>query len=148
MSDNRLEALQQFADIAKRAEIDGQVQQDPLRWVSEFEIPGGRSQVVYVRHSADDVEGSTLVTVFSPCKSFNNLDEAGMTHQRAIELLAMNEQMSLARYGIWDSPKEKMVVASADLFLNRLDPSELRATTWHVAIAADAYERKFQQDEY
>ena len=140
---NKLTTLKKVGDVAALAGIRGKIDNDREQFVSGFELPEGRSQMVYVRLSANDVEDSVVITVFSPCHVFKKGLFKGISREQAIELLMMNEQITFARYGMWESGNEHMIVASVDSILDTLDPSELRAAMWHVAIAADAYERKY-----
>ena len=143
-----LDTLKKVSDIAALAGIRGKVDDEREQFVSGFELPEGRSQMVYVRPSAQDVEDSVVITIFSPCHVFKKGLFKGITKEQAIELLMMNEQITFARYGMWESNDEHMIVASVDNILDTLDPPELRAAMWHVAIAADAYERKYGGDEF
>jgi hypothetical protein len=60
----------------------------------------------------------------------------------------MNENTYFARFGIWESEKESMIVASSDLLLETMDPDEMRAHAYYVAFAADAYEAKHGGDKF
>ena len=144
----KLETLQKVGDVAALAGIRGKVDSEREQFVSGFELPEGRSQMVYVRPSAQDVEDSVVITIFSPCHVFKKGLFKGISKDQAIELLMMNEQITFARYGMWESYDEHMIVASVDCILDTLDPPELRAAMWHVAIAADAYERKYGADNF
>jgi len=143
-----LETLKRVAEVAALAGIRGKVDDEREQFVSGFELPEGRSQMVYVRMSAQDVEDSEVITIFSPCHVFKKGLFKGITREQAIELLMMNEQITFARYGMWESNNEQMIVASVDNILDTLDAPELRAAMWHVAIAADAYERKYGADDF
>ncbi len=142
------EALTRVAEIATQAGIRGKIDTDRQQFVSGFELPEGRSQVVYIRVSANHVENSVVITVYSPCHAIKKGLFQGLSRERAVELLMMNEQISFARYGMWESDAEHMIVASVDHILETLDPPELRTAMWHVAIAADAYEQKYGGDEF
>ena len=138
-----LETLRKVADVAALAGIRGKVDSERGQFVAGFELPEGRSQMVYARPSAQDIEDSTVITIFSPCHVFKKGFMRGISKEQCIELLMMNEQITFARYGMWESQDEHMIVASVDNILDTLDPPELRAAMWHVAIAADSYERKY-----
>ncbi|HLM75026.1 MAG TPA: hypothetical protein VK459_20090, partial [Polyangiaceae bacterium] len=73
---------------------------------------------------------------------------SGFSKQRALDLLRFNEQILFARYGIWENKSEVMVVASNDHLLATLDPDELKTSAFHVAFAADAYEKKHGRDNF
>ncbi len=143
MDNKALDTLQKVADVAALAGIRGKVDQERGQFVAGFELPEGRSQMVYVRPSREDVEDSTVITIFSPCHVFKKGFLRGITKEQCIELLMMNEQLTFARFGMWESQEEHMIVSSVDSILETLDPPELRAAMWHVAIAADSYERKY-----
>ncbi len=143
-----IELLQRVADVAALAGIRGKVDKESEQFVSGFELPEGRNQMVYVRPSAQDIEDSAVVTVFSPCHVLKKGLFKGISKEQCIELLMMNEQITFARYGMWESQDELMIVASVDNILDTLDPPELRAAMWHVAIAADTYERKYGGDTF
>ena len=65
-----LDTLKKVSDIAALAGIRGKVDDEREQFVSGFELPEGRSQMVYVRPSAQDVEDSVVITIFSPCHVF------------------------------------------------------------------------------
>lgn len=145
---DKMETLRRVADIAAKAGIKGEIDDDNEHFVAGFELQDGRSQMVYVRPTAGGGEDSVVVTIFSPCKVFKKGLFGGISKGQCIELLQLNEQLTFARYGMWEADKEQMIVASVDNILDTLDPPEFEAAVWHVAMAADAYESKFGSDEF
>jgi len=136
------EVLSKVADIATLAGIRGQVDQEREQFVAGFNLPDGRSQMVYVRVTNKTVGDSPVITFFSPCHVVESGFLKGITKDMAVDLLQKNEQMLFARYGLWTQGKTHMVVASVDQILDTLDPEEFNAHIWHVAFAADIYEKQ------
>jgi hypothetical protein len=136
-----LEVLERVNEVATLAGIVGKIDEGRLLYGMRFDLDAGRSQVVYVRNSSRDADHK-VITMFSPClvvkKGFFN----GFSKERALDLLRKNEMVLFARYGIWERESETMVVASVDHLLETLDPPEYRASAYHVAMAADLYERE------
>ena len=129
-----LEVLQRVAEIAAKAGIQGEIDEENEHFVAGFELPEGRSQMVYVRPTAGGGEDSFVVTIFSPCHVFKKGLFKGISKEQCIELLQLNEKLTFARYGMWESEKEQMIVASVDNILDTLDPPEFEAAVWHVAM--------------
>ena len=71
----------------------------------------------------------------------------GVSKAMALDLLRRNEALMFARYGLFERDDECLIVASIDHLLDSLDPSELPASAFHVAKAADTYEAEHGQDE-
>jgi hypothetical protein len=85
---------------------------------------------------------SPVVTFFSPAAVVKSGLFKGISKEQAIDLLVKNEQILFARYGVWPQDGQHMIVASVDHILDSLDPEEFEAHVWHVAFAADAYEKE------
>ena len=145
---NKLDVLKRISEVAALAGLRGQIHEDTMRFGMGFNLPEGRSQVVYVRQTAQALDGKTVVTFMSPCLVIKKGLLAGISKETAIELLQLNENVLFARYGIVEFDKETLVVASADHLLDTLDPEEFNASAWHVAFAADQYERKHGRDDF
>lgn len=142
-----LEVLERVNEVATLAGIRGKIDEDRMHFTMGFGIGEGRSQVVYVKDVTKNPDNK-VVTVFSPALVVKKGFWSGFSKERALDLLRMNEQVLFARFGIWENPKETMVVASCDHLLTTLDPEELRASAYHVAMAADTYEKKNGQDNF
>ena len=145
---NTMVVLQKVAEIAAKAGIQGEIDEEAEHFFAGFELPDDRSQMVYVRPTAGGGEDSFVVTIFSPCHVFKKGLFSGISKAQCIELLQMNEQLTFARYGMWDGGNEQMIVASVDNILTTLDPEEFEAAVWHVAMAADTYEKKHGGDDF
>jgi hypothetical protein len=141
-----LENLERVSEVATLAGIKGKINEDKMHFGMGFELDQGRSQVVYVRDSSK--EDRKIVTIFSPCLVVKKGLFSGLSKERALDLLRMNENVLFARYGIWEGKSEIMVVASIDHLLDTLDPDEFKASAFHVAMAADTYERKYGKDNF
>jgi ABC-type polar amino acid transport system ATPase subunit len=142
-----LNVLKQVSEVSTLAGINGQVDERRMVFAMGFELDAGRSQVVYVRDSTQR-EDRKVITVFSPCLVVKKGLFSGFSKEQAMDLLRKNEGMNFARYGIWENKAETMVVASADHLLESLDPQEYKATAYHVAMAADLYERQHGADNF
>ena len=141
-----LRRLGQVKEVATLAGLKGQVNEQRGQFEMVFMLDQQRSQLVYIRDTSS--EKRQAVTLFSPCLILKKGLLAGLTKETALELLRANERLSFARYGIWESDTETMIVASYDHLLETLDPQELESTAWSVAIAADMFERKHGQDKF
>jgi hypothetical protein len=141
-----LSNLERVSEVATLAGINGKLIEDRVQYVMQFGLDQGRSQMVYVRDSSKDDE-KKIVTIFSPCHALKKGLFSGLSKEKAVELLRLNENMLFARFGIWENKKEIMVVASINHLLDTLDPEEFKASTCCVAMAADDYERKHGKDD-
>jgi len=143
-----LDALQKVVDIAGLAGISGELDAENEVFAAGFELPGGRSQVVYVKFSGE-VNDLPFVTVYSPCLEVKKgFLKNGLTRDQAIELLKANNETNFARYAVSESEKVDLILASVDHLLDTLDAEELEANMWCVAMAADAYEKIHGQDVF
>lgn len=151
MDSHTLEVLNRVSAIASKAGIKGEIDDEAEHYAAGFELPDDRSQMVYVKVTATNEEdGTHVVTIFSPCQVYKKgfMGLGGITKSQCIELLVQNEQLTFARFGIWDGDGELMVVASVDQLLDTLDPPEFEAAMWHIAMAADSVEAPFGTDEF
>jgi hypothetical protein len=147
-SEQELEILKQFTDIAALAGIKGKIDEEIGRFVAGFELDEGRSQLVYVRALPEIAHGKDAVCIYSPCRRVKTGFMHGLKKDEALELLKLNSQVLLARYGVEEVTDGYMIEASIDCLLDTLDPEELETAVWHVALAADNYEKKFGGDEF
>ncbi len=143
-----LEVLERVSEVATLAGLKGKIDEDRLRYGMAFDLGEGRGQAVYIRDSTRDDIPKKIITVFSPCLIVKKGLFKGLSKDRAMELLRFNENILFARFGIWEAKTELMVVASIDHLLETLDPEELRASAFHVAMAADSYEHKYGKDDF
>ncbi|MDF1566252.1 MAG: hypothetical protein P1V51_24685 [Deltaproteobacteria bacterium] len=146
--EERLDVLKQIGNVAALAGLKGGVDDQGRHFMMGFALDDGRRQAVYVRPAGENIGGQLVVTVFSPCLSVKKGLFAGFSKDKALELLKLNEQVLFARFGIWENDDEYMVVASVDHLMETLDPDELKSSAWHVAFAADNYERKYGGDDF
>ena len=113
-----------------------------------FNMPGNRSQRVFIRPAAEQEDGNTIITFVSPCLWVKTGFLKGMSKAQAIDLLTRNEDLYFARYGIWRMDGGDMVVASADQILETMESEEFSALVQNVAMAADAYEAEHGGDDF
>ena len=144
----QLDVLEKVAEIATLAGIKGGVNEEKLRYEAGFDLEDGRSQVVHVRVSGQSMTQAIVVTFLSACLAVKTGFLKGLSKDQALELLKRNEKLMFARYGIWDVDGHDVIVASVDHLLDTLDPQEFHSHMWHVAMAADAYEREHGQDQF
>lgn len=140
--------LERVSEVATLAGIKGQLIEDRVEYHMQFGLDQGRHQRVVVRDSSKDDAKKSVVTIFSPARVMKKGLFSGLSKEQAFELLRMNERMIFARFGIWETKAEIMVVASIDHLLDTLDPDEFKASTFCVAAAADDYERRYGKDEF
>ncbi len=138
--------LKRVQEIATLAGLKGRINEEMKTFEMGFQLDGDRTQLVLVRDTSS--KDRKMITIFSPCVILKRGLIERLTREMAVELLTANENLHFARYGIWQTEKQTMVVASYDHLLETLDPAELGSTAWAVAIAADMYERKHGQDTF
>lgn len=146
--EERLEVLKQVEQVAALAGVRGQIDDDGRHFQMGFNLSGGRSQLVFIRPTGKTPPGQTIVTFFSPCLTVKKGLFSGFSKERALDLLRRNENLMFARFGIWETDDESMVVASVDHILDTLDPEEFEASAWYVATAADGYEETEGKDDF
>lgn len=140
--------LEKFSDVAALAGIRGEIDENGDNFIAGFELDQGRSQMVYVKPLPEAIKGKDAVCIYSPCRKVDKGFFKGLSKDQSHELLKLNSQVILARYGILEFPEGFLVIASLDAALDTLDASELEAFVWYVALAADSYERKFGGDDF
>ena len=140
--------LERVGEVATLAGIKGQLIEDRVEYHINCGLDQGRFQRVFIRDSSKEDSKKTVITIFSPARIMKKGLFSGLSKEQAFELLRMNERMIFARFGIWETKSEIMVVASIDHLLDTLDPDELKASTYCVAMAADDYERRYGKDEF
>ncbi|GAB4519605.1 MAG: hypothetical protein Tsb0020_38190 [Haliangiales bacterium] len=142
-----LEILEHVSEIATLAGLKGGVDEQSLQFVMGFELDDQRSQVVYVRNSSAG-ERMRCISILSPCLRLKKGLWRGISKDMALDLLRRNEAIRFARYGLWETDKEALVVASVDYLLESLDPEDFHHAAFHVAYAADKYESEHGLDEF
>jgi hypothetical protein len=147
-SEQELEVLRKFADIAALAGIKGEIDEELSVFRAGFELSEGRSQMVYVRPLPEAIAGKDAICVVSPCRRVKKGFFSGLKKDEGLELLRLNSEVLMARYALEDTDDGYMVVTSIDCILETLDPEELEAYVWSLAIAADNYEKRFGGDEF
>lgn len=135
-----LESLERVKQVASLAGLKGEIDEERMQFQMLFVLDDDRKQAVFVRDRRS--KSRKAITVFSPCLAVKKGLMSGLTKETAIELLQANQRLELARYGIWESEKETLVLASYDCLLDTLDPAEFHAAVWSVAFAADWFERR------
>ena len=149
MSENpQIEILSRFADIASIAGVRGKIDEELALFAAGFELEEGRSQMVFARALPEAVKGQDAVCIYSPCRRVKKGFMRGFSKDDCLELLRLNSELLMARYGVIESEEEYLVMASVDIILDTLDAEEVEASFWFVAIAADDYEKKFGSDEF
>ena len=144
----QLEGLERIAEMATVAGLKGSVDEDRMAFVMGFGLGQGRTQVVHVRIAGKSIQGKMVATFLSPCLVIQKGFLKGISREQAVDLLVRNERLVFARYGLWDGDGQSMVVASADAMLETLDPPEFEALAYHVAYAADGYEKEHGRDQF
>ena len=139
------EALIKVEELAAAAGIEGEHNLLRGEFVVLFGLPNGRSQEVYVSDTSVDPEVA-VISVRSTCLVIDKGMFKGMSKPMALELLMMNEKLNFARYGVQEDEESYIVVASYDLLVNGLEPKGLAFALECVALTADSYEEKFDQD--
>jgi hypothetical protein len=146
--EERLAQLRQISRIASEAGMRGQIDDDGRHFVMAFDLGDGRFQTIYVRPSMQTPDGNQVVSFMSPCLVVKKGFMSGLSRDRALELLRMNENIPFARFGILELGNEDMIVTSVDHLLENLDPDELKNNAYCVAMAADSYEQKYGRDDF
>jgi hypothetical protein len=147
-TNTQIDALKEVSQIAALSGLKGAIDQSNGHFSMGFNLPGNRSQNVFVRHTGQTPAGKQIVTFYSPCLVVKKGLLSGISKDQAIALLRRNENVMFARFGMWEDDKRSMIVASVDHILETLDPEEFEATAWYVAYAADAYEQEHGQDTF
>lgn len=147
-SEATLEVLKQVSQVAALAGLKGHIDERAGHFAMGFGLPNNRTQRVFIRPTAKTPSGQPVVTFFSPCMVIQKGFLSGFSKDRAIDLLRRNENLLFARFGIWESDQESLVVASVDHILGTLDAEEFKASAWYVAFAADGYEQEHKQDKF
>lgn len=147
-AEETMAVLKQVESVAGLAGLRGEVQDDGSHFRMLFASDRGRSQQVFVRPTGHTPEGKVVVTFFSPARRVAKGLFKGLGRDQAMDLLRLNENMLFARFGIWESKTEMMIVASVDAILDALDADEIGAYARCVSHAADTYEAKHGGDEF
>lgn len=140
--EERLAILKQVESIAALAGLRGQINDDGDRFIILMDTGDNRSQQLFVKTTGRTPEGKAIVTFSSAARMLKKGLLSGFSRDDAIELLRINENTFFARFGIVESDKAVLVLASSDAILDTLDAEEMRAHVYYVAYAADAYEKK------
>jgi hypothetical protein len=143
----KLQVLERVGEIATLAGMKGQIDDENMRFVMGFGLGEGRSQMVYVKDSSK-ASDCQIITLFSPCWMQKKRRFKGVSKGMALDLLRRNAGLHFASYGLVEIKDAMMVIASIDHLVDTLDPPEFEMSAFHVAIAADMYERENGQDEF
>ena len=142
VSDSVLTRVEQ---LAAECGIEGEHNEERRQYVICFGLPEERTQEVYVSDSTAE-PGLPIVTLHSTCLVVDKGFFKGISKSMALELLILNETLNFARYGVQEDEESYVIVASCELLLDSLSPAGLEAALECVALAADGYEAKFDQD--
>lgn len=143
-----LDALKEIEQIATLAGLKGAINDDQARFEMGFNLDQGRAQMVYVRFAGKGPEDVPVVTFYSPARVISKGFLKGMSKDDAVGLLRANSNLFFARFGILESEKEVLIMASVDHILGTLDADEFLMSARCVAMAADTYERQFGGDDF
>lgn len=146
--EDRLAVLRQVESVAALAGLRGEVIEDSSHFRMGFSRSQGRTQQVFVRCTGHTPDGKVIVTFFSPARRVTKGLFKGLGREQAMALLRLNENLYFARFGIWESTTEVMIVASMDAILESLDAAEIMAYAQYLSHAADEYEAKHGGDEF
>lgn len=141
------EVLNKVEQLAAEAGIQGEHNLLRGEFVVLFGLPGDRTQEVYVSDTSADPEVK-VISVRSTCLVVDKGIFKGINKPMALELLQLNEKLNFARYGIQEDQESYIIVASYDMLLNGLDAKSLAFALECVALTADSYEEKFDQDVF
>ena len=64
-----LAILEKVVEVATLAGIKGEVDDDMMAFITGFNLPEGRSQMVYVVDTSQDTD-KKIITIYSPCRVF------------------------------------------------------------------------------
>ena len=142
-----LDILERVEQIATLAGFKARLEEDDVRLVLGFDMGDGRHQLVYIRDTSRSAD-HPVITIFSPCLMVKKGLFRGISKNTAMDLLRTNEAIHFARYGLYETDKYSMIVASIDHLLDKLDPDEFEASVLSVAHAADSYEKKLGKDDF
>ena len=137
--------LDRVEELAEQGGVQGERNLLRGEFVVLYELPSGRTQEVYVSDSTMDPE-VPVISVRSTCVVFDKGMFKGVSKPMLLELLLTNEKLNFARYGLLEDEDSYVVVASYDVLLNGLEPKSLAFALECVALTADSYEEKFEQD--
>lgn len=143
-----LAVLRQVESIAALAGLRGEVVEDAGHFRMGFSRSRERTQQVFVRYTGHTPDGKVIVTFISPARRVAKGLFKGLGREQAMDLLRLNENMYFARFGLWESKAEVMIVASMDAILESLDAAEIMAYAHYLSHAADEYEAKHGGDEF
>ena len=137
--------LETVEQLAAQCGIAGEHNLLRGEFVVLFSLPGDRTQEVYVSDSSPNPE-VVIVSIRSTCLVMDKTKFETFGNPIARELMALNEKLNIARYGLQETEDSVIVVASYDLLLDQLKANQLAFYLECVALAADSYEEKFGQD--
>ena len=148
MADDTLALLRQVESIAALGALRGWMDEKAQVFVMDFETGSYRSQRVFVRVTTIGPGGKPMITIQSPARVIGKGWLRRLSRTEALGLLADNESLRFARYGLVNTPGGMMVMLSSDLMLDTLDAEELRIHAYAVANTADRYEAQFGGDQF
>lgn len=143
------ELLNRVADVAAVAGVRGAIDPEVGAFGTSMATAEKRRQTVFVRPSGEVGGGKPFVTFFSIARTYPKTKLlSAISNKDLLGLLAKNEQMPFARYGIQERKDDYLLVASVDHLLDTLDGEEFRAAATFVAAAADACEAEKGEDNF
>lgn len=144
----KLAALEKVKEIATLAGFGGKINEERLRFETGLSLPNDRSQGIFINIPQRRFNDHIAITIGSPCLIVEKGFLKGIGKAQALDLLARNENLPFARFGIWTGETEDMIVVSADYLLDTLDPEEFDTYATFVALIADSYEQEHGQDVF
>lgn len=142
------ELLNRIAEIAAVAGVHGSIDPEAGVFGASIATAEKRRHVVYVRPSGEVGAGKLFITFFAIARTYPKTKlVSAISNKDLLGLLAKNEQMPFARYGIQERKDDYLLVASVDHLLETLDGEEFLAAASFVAMAADKCEAEKGEDK-
>ncbi|GGQ22835.1 hypothetical protein [Shewanella litoralis] len=113
----------------------------------DFNLEGGRHQVVYIEMMKPKVEGLNIVKIVSPCLDLSGSKLKSLTKNVAVDFLKRNSSDSMFCSFAF-SEKRQAIVAQSLQVVNTLNGEDLIAFLKHIAEVADEFERDILGKDY
>ncbi len=113
-----------------------------------FDMGGGRSQIVYVAHTGRTGDGKDVVQFVSPCLCVQKGMFKGLSKSLALDLLRRNAALLWGFFALADAGDSEGVMVCANQIVDTMEVEEFRANVNYLAIVADQYEREHGKDLY
>ncbi|MBL1216237.1 MAG: hypothetical protein D8M59_01940 [Planctomycetes bacterium] len=116
--------------------------------VCHFDMGGGRTQNVYIRHCGTTPDGQDVVCFMSPCMTLEKGFLKGMGKNQAIDLLQRNAQLLFARFAIQTLPDGDLLVVCSDQIVDTMEVDEFKHHLFCVGGIADNFEKEHGRDMF